>query len=203
LVLLPVKSTAVGKSRILLDPARRARLARAMALDTASAAAAAVRVRGVLALVDDDGDGQALAAIPGVAVHRAGVRGLNESIGEALLLPGVRSGPVAVLPADLPSLQPGDLDAALAAAQALPLAVVPDRDGTGTTLLAAWRPELLDPHYGPGSCAAHVQVGAVALAVPAGSGLRRDVDVIADLRDVTGPRTCAELADRAADSAAG
>lgn len=195
LVLLPVKSTAVGKSRIALDPLRRSRLARAMALDTAAAAAATPRVRGVLALVDDESDGRALAGIRGVAVHRSGVRGLNDAIREARDLPGVARCAVAVLPADLPSLRPDELDAALAAASKVPLAVVADRQGTGTTLLAATRAVGLDPRYGPGSFAAHRAIGAVALAVPADSGLRRDVDVVTDLAGVTGPLTCGELAD--------
>lgn len=203
LLLVPVKSTVVGKSRIQLDPGRRARLARAMARDTVTAAAAATQVRDVLVLVDDDADGRALAAIDSVTAHRTGVTGLNASIREALALPAASEGPVAVLPADLPSLRPAELDAALKAAGGLPLAVVADRQGTGTTLLAASGAGSLDPHYGPGSFAAHLAAGAVPLAVPGGSGLRRDVDVLADLRDVTGPLTCAEAGDLAADTAAG
>jgi 2-phospho-L-lactate guanylyltransferase len=203
LVLVPVKSTAVGKSRLRLDPKRRARLARAMARDTVTAAAAATRVRAVLAIVDDDADGRMLAAIGAVSAHRSGVPGLNESIREALALPEVSAGPVAVLPADLPSLRPDELDGALAAADGLPLAVVADRQGTGTTLLAAASAGSLDPHYGPGSFAAHLAAGAVPLAVPGESGLRRDVDVLDDLRDVTGPLTCAEAGDLATDTATG
>lgn len=203
LVLLPVKSTAVGKSRIALDPVRRARLARAMALDTAAAVAAAGRVHRVLALVDDEADGRALAAIDGVSVHRSRSRGLNEAIREARDLPEIAGAALAVLPADLPSLRPAELDAALGAATTVPLAVVADRQGTGTTLLAARRAGALDPRYGPGSFAAHCRIGAVALAVPAGSGLRSDVDVVTDLRGVTGPLTCAEATDLVCGTAAG
>jgi 2-phospho-L-lactate guanylyltransferase len=203
LVLLPVKSTTRGKSRILLEPRHRARVALAMALDTAAAAAAASRVAEVLALVDDDADGRALAGIPGVRAHRVRARGLNESIREACLLPVSADRPVAVLPADLPSLRPVELDAALDAAAGLAMAVVADRQGTGTTLLAAQRPALLDPHYGVGSFAAHVAAGAVPLAVPGDSGLRRDVDVLDDLRDATGPLTSAEAATTGNGAAAG
>lgn len=203
LVLLPVKSTARGKSRILLEPRHRARLALAMALDTAAAAAGCARVTEVLALVDDDGDGRALGVIPGVRPHRVGVRGLNESIREACALPLAIGRRVAVLPADLPSLRPDELDAALQAAAGLPFAVVADRQGTGTTLLAARRVELLDPRYGVGSFAAHLVAGAVPLAVSADSGLRRDVDVLDDLRTVTGPLTSAEAAAAGDGAAAG
>lgn len=203
LVLVPVKASAVGKSRIALSPARRARLARAMAIDTVTAIAAASRVRAVLVLVDDDGDGRALAAIGKVTAHRCRARGLNEAIREALRLPEASGGPVAVLPADLPSLRAQELDVALDAADGLPLSVVADRQGTGTTLLAAGRAALLEPRYGTGSFARHVAVGAVPLAVPVGSGLRRDVDVVTDLRDATGPLTCAEAGDLGTDTATG
>ncbi len=202
-MLLPVKSTSIGKSRIRLDPMRRARLARAMALDTARAAAAATGVRRVLALVEDAADGHALGRIPGVAARRCTASGLNEAIREACAMADVAPGPVAVLPADLPSLRAEELDAALSAAAAVPLAVVPDRQGTGTTMLAARVAALLDPHFGPGSFAAHRDGGAVALAVPAASGLRRDVDVLADLRGVTGPLTRAEAGDLTLVAAAG
>ncbi len=202
-VLLPIKSTAVGKSRIALEPRRRARVARAMALDTAAAVAAARRVDRVLALVDDEADGAALAAIGGVDAHVSTVSGLNESILAALALPGMSDRAVAVLPADLPSLLPAELDLALRAAARVPLAVVADRQGTGTTLLAARIGRELPPRYGPGSFVAHCRAGAVPLAVPVGSGLRRDVDVVADLRGVTGQLTRAEVGDLAAESATG
>jgi 2-phospho-L-lactate guanylyltransferase len=159
-----------------------------MALDTVAAASAAARVRAVLALVEDDADGAAVAQV-GALVHRVAAVGLNDSIAEGLTLPAVAEGAVATLPADLPSLRSTELDAALLAAAGHPFAVVPDRDGTGTTLLAASSRDRLFPRYGPGSLSAHVGAGAVLVDVPADSGLRRDVDLPADLAGVTGPRT--------------
>ena len=53
----------------------------------------------------------------------------------------------------------------------------------------------LRPQYGPGSLRRHVAGGALALDVPADSGLRRDVDQLADLHGVTGPRTLAVLSE--------
>jgi 2-phospho-L-lactate guanylyltransferase len=193
LVLLPVKATGRGKSRLGLAPTVRRRLALAMASDTAAAAARASRVRGLVALVEDDADGEAIAEASGAAVHRVAARGLNESIREGLALPAVR-GPVATIPADLPSLRPDELDDALLLASRHSFAVVADRDGTGTTLLAAAHPELLIPHYGSGSFAAHLAAGAVALPVRPTSGLRRDVDRSDDLAGVTGALTAALLA---------
>jgi 2-phospho-L-lactate guanylyltransferase len=207
-VLVPVKATAIGKSRIAVPGPVRARLARAMAWDTVSAASRARRVRRVVALVEDEDDGTVLGGIRGVMAHHVRARGLNEAIDEgrqfvsgpsAGPVGGPQGPPVAVLPADLPSLRAAELDAALAAAAGLPLAVVADHQGTGTTLLAAAHAPLLDPHYGSGSFAVHLRVGAVPLVVAAASGLRRDVDVLADLAGVTGTRTAALVAETVAD----
>lgn len=199
LMLIPVKSTRVGKSRLALDPDRRMRVARAMAIDTVTAVAATGSVASVLVLADDPADAALFRGIRGVTVRQTTVSGLNEAIREACgALAGDRrggAGPVAVLPADLPSLKPGELDEALIAAAETARAVVADRQGTGTTLLTARGAALLDPHYGPGSFAAHRVSGAVALDVPPGSGLRCDVDVLADLAGVTGTRTRGQAGD--------
>ena len=199
LVLVPIKSTRIGKSRIALDPGRRRRLARAMALDTVTAVAAAGCVGGVWVLVDDPADGDMFRGMSGVCVRRTGVVGLNDVIREACrALPaagGEGPRPVAVLPADLPSLEPGELDDALLRASAVPRAVVPDRQGTGTTLLAARDAALLRPQYGPGPFAAHRCSGAAGLQLPDDSGLRCDVDVMADLAGVTGRYTRNEAGD--------
>jgi 2-phospho-L-lactate/phosphoenolpyruvate guanylyltransferase len=73
--------------------------------------------------------------------------------------------------------------------------VVADRQGTGTTLLAASSREFLQPRYGAGSLGRHRAAGAVLLDLPVESGLRRDVDHVADLLGVTGPRTVEVLSE--------
>jgi 2-phospho-L-lactate guanylyltransferase len=195
LVLVPVKATGRGKSRLGGDDRVRRRLALAMAMDTAAAVVAAARVRAVLALVEDEEDGAAIAAASGALVHRVSARGLNQAILEGAGLPIAASGAVATLPADLPSLRPEELTAVLDAAIRYPFAVVADRHGTGTTLLTATRRELLRPRYGVDSLAAHRAAGAAVLPVPATSGLRRDVDLTEDLVGVSGPRSAALLAE--------
>lgn len=199
-VLVPVKSTAIGKSRIGLGAEARVPLARAMAQDTVEAVAAATRVRLVVVLVEDPDDARLLECPPIIIAHQVSVAGLNESIREGAGLPELDGDPVAVLPADLPSLRPAELDEALAWAASYPRAVVADREGSGTTLLTAREAALLDPRYGPGSFAAHCASGAVAVPVAAQSGLRRDVDVAADLREADGARTRAWLAGRATET---
>ena len=193
-VIVPVKSSARAKSRIRLDPAMRRALALNMAEDTVSAIAGAAPVGRTLVVLEDAGDGAALSRVPGVDLFVTRTDELNAAIRDGLAALGPDADrPVAVVPADLPSLTAGELAHALTLAAAHPRSVVADRAGTGTTLLAARSADLLDPHYGAGSFRTHVAGGAVPLTLPSRSGLRRDVDRVDNLRSVTGPRTRAIL----------
>lgn len=191
-LLVPLKSSVRGKSRIDVDPELRGRLAFAMAADTIAAASTAPGVR-LLVVAEDAADRDRLARLHGVRIQLTATTGLNEAIRDGLA--GVADGPVAVLPGDLPSLTADELGAALAAATAHRSAVVADRQGTGTTLLTATAAGRLRPHYGGDSLRRHVLGGAVLLDLPVESGLRRDVDQIGDLMGVTGSRTLAVLDD--------
>ncbi|WP_111765125.1 2-phospho-L-lactate guanylyltransferase [Nakamurella deserti] len=186
-VLIPLKATTRGKSRLGLPDGPRAALARAMALDTVAAVRGAAGVSLVLVLTEDVPDADALAGC-GVEVVLTDVRGLNETIAEGARLLTARgwTGPVAVLPGDLPFLTAADLAAALATAAGGP-GVVADADGTGTTLLAAASSGELRPQFGVGSYRRHRDAGAVGLTVPAASTLHRDVDVLSDLREPGSP----------------
>lgn len=187
-VLIPLKATTRGKSRLGLPDAQRTALARAMALDTVAAVRRADGVSTVLVLTEDRSDADALAGC-GVEVLLTDVRGLNETIAEGARILAERGwpGPVAVLPGDLPYLSPADLSTALTTA-AGSAGVVADTDGTGTTLLVAPSAGALRPQFGVGSYRRHQASGAPELAVPAGSSLHRDVDVLSDLRE-PGPGT--------------
>jgi 2-phospho-L-lactate/phosphoenolpyruvate guanylyltransferase len=189
-VIVPLKSSARGKSRIDVDPALRRRLALSMALDTVEAASLAGAVRDVLAVVENPDDGDRLAEVARVRVVRTTTMGLNQAIAAGLAaLRTAADGPIGVLPGDLPSLTSDELDLAFSVASTHRRAVVADKQGTGTTLLtAAGRPDL-QPHYGAGSLRRHVAAGAVPIELPVDSGLRRDVDRAADLVGVTGART--------------
>ena len=191
-LLVPLKSSIRGKSRIDVDPVLRRRLALAMAADTISAASAAPGVGVVLVVAEDVSDAEQLAAIPGVRIQRTTTTGLNQAIHDGVS--GLAAdAPVAVLPGDLPSLTPAELGDALAAAHRHPLAVVADRQGTGTTLLTATAPAQLRPHYGRDSLRRHLALGAVLLDLPVESGLRRDVDRVDDLPGITGSATLVVL----------
>ncbi|HQY32578.1 2-phospho-L-lactate guanylyltransferase [Actinotalea sp.] len=187
-VVVPVKRLADAKTRLDLaatDPAR-ADLALALALDTVHAALAAREVDLVVVVTGEPRVAEALGARPGVRLLADPGGGLNAALaaGVAAALTAARAdaapGPIALLLGDLPALVGPDLDAALVLAAGHARAVVPDADGTGTTLLTALTGEMV-PRFGPGSFAAHVAAGHTALPdVP--PGLRRDVDTAADLR---------------------
>ena len=76
--------------------------------------------------------------------------------------------------------------------------MVPDADGTGTTLVTAADGAVHSPAFGAGSRAAHLANGYVELEVGVASGLRTDVDTpeqLAALEGRLGPRTTALTAD--------
>jgi 2-phospho-L-lactate guanylyltransferase len=92
---------------------------------------------------------------------------------------------VAVVVADLPALVPHELTAVLELAAELgQAAVVADRTGTGSTVLALPAGTGLAADFGPDSLVRHVAAGAVAGS--AGASLRCDVDSVADLRIAAG-----------------
>jgi 2-phospho-L-lactate guanylyltransferase len=180
-VVVPVKGTADAKSRL----GASAELARAIALDSVEAALGAARVI-VVTPAAAAADFEALGA---VVVADAG-GGLNAAVAAGISAAG--DGPVAVLLGDVPALLPAELAAALLAAERHPLAMVPDADGAGTTLITALRAVSHSPAFGHGSRAAHLAAGYVELDVSAESGLRRDVDTaeqLAGLAARLGPRT--------------
>jgi len=184
-VVVPVKSTERGKSRIALEPVDRQALAAAMAFDTALAAARTPAVDQVLVMVDSRQDAALFdeLAPSGVTARLCTVIGLNEAIrqGRDVLVEQRWTGPVASLPGDLPGVSAAELGHALELAGGRPRSVVADADGIGTTLLAAREAAHLDPQYGGASFARHLAAGSRPIEMPVDSGLRRDIDRLTDL----------------------
>ncbi|BDZ40717.1 2-phospho-L-lactate guanylyltransferase [Paraoerskovia sediminicola] len=203
-VVVPVKRLTGAKSRLVDglpgDPegALRRGLARAFALDTLTAVLSAETVGAVVLVSSEPLVLDELRADPRVVVvpdpgglTAAVVAGIERA---ATNRPDARC---AVLLGDLPALTGGVLDETLGLAAAHPRAVVPDADGTGTTLLTGRTPSDLRPAFGPGSAAKHVAAGHVALERAPGRA-RRDVDTVLDLEAAVGlgvgPRTAHVLA---------
>ena len=158
-IVIPVKGS-VGKSRLDAGDARAA-LAVAFARDAITAACAAASVDRI-EVVDDPGTGLLTAIQAGVATLEP-------------------DAPAAVMLGDLPALTADSLDAALRLAERESRSYVADALATGTTMLAATRADALRPRFGPGSADLHRSAGHVELPVAPDSGLRVDVDELADL----------------------
>ncbi|MFF0145629.1 2-phospho-L-lactate guanylyltransferase [Amycolatopsis sulphurea] len=205
-LVVPLKHPREGKSRLRGTVAadRHAELVVALAQDTLAAVTSVTRVRRVL-VVTAEPDALSLLAGLGVelSVEPTGA-GLNEALrhGARLLRADAPRGVVGALQADLPALRAGDLARALAEAEGRRV-VVADRHGTGSTLLLAAPGTPLDPHFGPGSAARHIESGAVPLTGALAS-LRSDVDTAEDLRHAAelglGKHTAALLPAQAAPS---
>lgn len=201
-LVVPVKGGDRGKSRLDVEQARRSALAAAIALDTVAAARAAGRVGEIVVVgsLAEPVEGVRVVADPGgglLAAIAAGLAAVGGAAEGSAAEGGARS--TAVLLGDLPSLRPVELDAALAAAARHDRAFVPDAEGSGTALIVARAGVPHAPGFGPDSAARHRAAGYVELSLPAGSGLRRDVDTLEQLEAaaslVLGPRTRALLDD--------
>ena len=190
-VLVPVKALPRAKSRLAgfsPDADAHANLVRAMREDTMRAARDAPNVARVLRIGDR----------PSVEHDLVQQRpGLNAAVVEGARHARERwpDAAVAALVGDLPSLTPSELAQALDAAAGHGRAFVADSAGTGTTMLTATPGAELEPAFGPGSAERHA---SRAVPLPAGPGLRQDVDTESDLRAAlllgVGLRTTAAIA---------
>jgi 2-phospho-L-lactate/phosphoenolpyruvate guanylyltransferase len=193
--ILPVKRFSAAKSRLGASGVAetlRQRLARAMVTDVLQALAQTDSIErtivvtreptlvelaaehGALLLADTAEDGQSAAVALGVQ------RALADGIERVLCIPG-----------DCPALDPAELDALLAAADAradgdasAEVTIVPDRHGAGTNGLLLMPPNAIEPAFGPGSCARHAALANDAGArcqVEHPASLLLDVDTGADL----------------------
>lgn len=205
-VVIPVKPATAGKSRLSVVGVDRAALARAIARDTIDAAAHTPGIGEVIVVTDD---AAATATVPtgsaaAVSVLADPGGGLNAAIAAGMTGHVDRSR--AALLGDLPALRPAEFAAALRAAAGVDRAVVPDAEGTGSTLVTAAAGVTWQSAFGADSFARHERLGAVPVQVDAASGLRRDIDTAAQLPQLedlgAGPRTAALLRAARAGSTA-
>jgi len=189
-ILVPFKG-AEGKRRLApATPEARVALGLAMLADVL---AAAVAVAPTTVVTNDEAAWRVAAELE-VDVLGGVPRGQGRAV-EAALRRLEPVGPVLVVNADLPCVQPDDLRALLDAVPPAGTAVAPAADGT-TNALALADASLFEPLYGAGSADRF-------LALPGPSvtfqhpNLAHDVDTLEDLRRFegrTGPRTQMALA---------
>lgn len=182
---VPVKPLAQAKSRLALPAEHRQALALAFALDTVAALTGTSYVAGVLVVTTDD---LVAGQVTGLGARVTDDRGtgLGRAVREGIRVATAwhpESG-VAVVPGDLPCLAPADVAEVLVTSGADAGgrgAFVPDRAGTGTTLIVQAVGLAALTRYGPDSAARHRALGMRALdGAPVGA--RHDVDTWADLR---------------------
>ncbi len=185
-VVIPVKRLDAAKTRLgSPDDPRRPELALAFALDVIDACRRASSVGTIIVVTADD---EVVAGAPGVTIcPEPPGGGLNAAIRAGAAL---ADGPVAALAGDLPCLTAEGLDAVLGEASRHPRSLLSDSEGSGSAMLLSHSPADLDPHFGLGSRAAHVQAGFIDLVDDPSNALRthlasarRDVDTPDDLRD--------------------
>ncbi len=184
---IPIKQWSAAKSRLHPSPDARAALARAFALDVLDALHGAPSVEHlviVTTVADLDIEIKHLGATVLADRQILGRGSLNGAIrlGRRWATKNAPSRGLVVLPADLPSLSSHHLEEALAIVGEHQRAFVPDASGSGTTLLAARHPRLLQPRYGADSALAHQAGGSLRIEdLPPQA--RLDVDDPDDLRE--------------------
>lgn len=196
-VTIPVKPTAIGKSRLEASPTARAELARAIALDTIAATIECPDVDRVIVVTDDAEVAREARSLGAEAIPEGTARGLDAAVATGAERAGLGAARAALL-GDVPALRAADLSRALRAAASADRAVVADAEGTGSTLVTARAGVPWVSAFGDGSFARHVGLGCHALPIAGDSTLRRDVDTADQLRDAgalgLGPRTGAAVA---------
>jgi 2-phospho-L-lactate/phosphoenolpyruvate guanylyltransferase len=208
--ILPVKRFTEAKQRLgesVADPLR-AELARAMVGDVLVALARTASIERTIVVTREDAVATAASYLGASIVADTAERGQSAAVAlgvELALETGFER--VLCIPGDCPALDPAELDALLADADAVvargsrtavppgsaagsparagsEVVIVPDRHGTGTNGLLLAPPDAIVPSFGPGSCERHR-----ALAREAGAGCRvervasllLDIDTGADL----------------------
>jgi 2-phospho-L-lactate/phosphoenolpyruvate guanylyltransferase len=153
---------------VLLALASSDAIERTIVVTREASVATVAAEHGALIVEDRDDDGQSAAVALGVS------RALADGFARVLCIPG-----------DCPALDPSELDALLAAADARAsslvrseVVIVPDRHGTGTNGLLLTPPDAIEPAFGPGSCERH---RALALAAGARCQIERPASLLLDV----------------------
>jgi len=185
--LIAVKRFEFAKTRLseALDPTARATLAEAMLEDVLAALSGSSALDGALVVTSDPVAAAIARRVGAAAADDAENAGVNPAVRQGLkCLSRWRAGRVVVVPADLPLLASGEVDALVAALDETGVVLAPaERDG-GTNALALSPIDLVAPAYGPNSLERHVEAARGAGVEPrilplAGASL--DIDVADDL----------------------
>jgi 2-phospho-L-lactate guanylyltransferase len=181
-VVIAVRGGRAAKSRLatILEPRDREAVVEAMLRDMIAAARRTPRVSGLWVVTPTPELGALAAGLGVQVIDQSEPGGLNAAFRQALAMVADAApyDAIALLPGDLPLLEPGDLDAALALAEAHAVVLAPSTDGgTGALVLRAGVD--LAPCFGPDSFSLHREQTArrgLATAVVEAESLAHDLD---------------------------
>lgn len=190
---VPVKTLDCAKQRLapLLSSGERALLAGTMLQDVLTVLVGHPSLGGTL-VVTNDGRAAELASAAGAFVlPDAPDRGLNAAVSHAAQELAVEGCPgIILVPADLPSIKPADIEALASVPRVLPAVTIVEAtaDG-GTNALACWPPQAIRFRYGGNSFRLHL-ASASARGVQATvldlARLARDIDRPEDVLALAG-----------------
>lgn len=187
-VIVPHRGLARAKTRLasVLSPDERHELACGLLHHVLRCAASAVRGRGDVHVISPDPSLAGIVNEAGASLEVQHGMGLNDGLDQArrqAIAEGLES--IVVLHGDLPWLEPDDVTALAAEADAAPsIAIAPDRAGTGTNGLALRPPDAIPFRFGRGSFGAHAEEaerGGIQRTVVWRHGLAFDLDTPTDL----------------------
>lgn len=182
--IIPVKRLDAAKQRLsdALTPTQRRQLMAAMFSDSVEAVAEARMIERVVVVTADPEISRLANAAGAEIVEDPPAVGHSQA---ALLgIAAVDSGPVILLPGDCPLLEPRQLDGLLTGLPSPFVIVIPDRHGTGTNALVLNPADAIEPSFGEGSCARHLELArsaGIPHAVEEVESLGLDMDTPADL----------------------
>jgi 2-phospho-L-lactate guanylyltransferase len=191
IAVVPVKRFALAKSRLAsgVDAARKPELVAAMVADVLEAIRGARTIEQTI-MVTGEPRAQELAAEFGATVvpdpadaghNEAALAGIARAEADGAEC-------VVLLPGDCPLLDPRELDKLLTGVPDPYVGVVPDRHGEGTNALVLAPPSAIEPSFGEGSRARHVEAAraaGVAFGVEELASLGLDLDTPADVVALT------------------
>jgi len=185
-VLLPVKCFRNAKQRLshALDDTRRTGLARAMLQDVLTMISRARTPERVVVFTADEEVIQMTKPFGFDVVMEKSVDGHSAAVNQMVDELAGTCSEILSIAADLPRLQPSEIDFALSAASE-PITLIPSRDWTGTNGVVFITPARIAMEYGEGSFRRHLSKAAAAglrsdvMDLP---GVAFDIDTPADLK---------------------
>jgi|SRR5829696_3569491 len=195
---LPIKTFTRAKARLgaAVEAPDRAELAEAMARDVLVALAAVPGLDDVVVVTAEPRAARAAEEVGAVVIHDPEEAGQSAAARRGIA--AARADRVLLVPGDCPALDPAEVGALLAGPPAA-VTIVPDRHGSGTNALLLSPPDAIEPAFGPGSLARHLERAGPAARVAELASLTLDIDTPADLAVLRAgragaPRTRALLA---------